>query len=762
MFPDIHSLAMDLKSALTKLKTAGVKHTIPFLFCESDAKGKPLVLVGTITPEQKTKALTGAKSAKTATGNMSINAQGDLCLRVKGSTLPTLAKGFATAAANAGARSIFKEVELETGAETNDAAAAMKNSPDNNNNLPDKGSGPGAKAKAPTKNKVTSGYVDLDSQRETPPTADAPVSAYGKSPAVPPSADGLHASSYGKSPATPVAQSIPPSAQDNGPDLDNNNVVDALSGERPTSDSVGSKVQGSSNNYVDDGKPPEEIFGRDVFRPQFQKDFELDEANEKKQVQEIKEGKKEVEDADLVLPPRKIERSTGPAKKFPDPLRQSPVMAEILRKRDILRKKFKIAEAEGDENAIKLIKTAAVKLQRALENAQRKLNETGMVPQRMSEEYEGEDEKFGWRATNKPMPFVDNAAWTPEERAYEKGKHEIAMRDWEADRDSVTRVTHYFTEEEREKSAISVNEDGKFVDANGKLVTTSNEYVMDAETGQMHQFRGHVQEVNKEVPNRKGGTQFQQQSVHHSSVLSGKEIGGAGGMRIVKGELQEVTNASGHYKPGIGPMMQTVEALLQQGALLSKKWCGKDGQELSGKPAELLKRVRALQERVEKKVKADPQADVATDSENIEKALKLLAKLGAGPENKFGPAKVGFLDIKKTMTGADIKDPEKKVIEHKAPIPVEEFLRTGGDNKTQTKAKKNVLKELKSKTADLRGQLDKEHTTTGEGSVDPTDEELDAAAPGVDPSNLEPEASVPKKELEEAKEGTPPGQYSKE
>lgn len=56
---------------------------------------------------------------------------------------------------------------------------------------------------------------------------------------------------------------------------------------------------------------------------------------------------------------------------------------------------------------------------------------------------------------------------------------------------------------------------------------------------------------------------------HHSSFLSGGAIAGAGELKVGSGRLKEINNKSGHYKPGLYQIVQTLMQLDKDGVDLS-------------------------------------------------------------------------------------------------------------------------------------------------------------------------------------------------
>lgn len=53
----------------------------------------------------------------------------------------------------------------------------------------------------------------------------------------------------------------------------------------------------------------------------------------------------------------------------------------------------------------------------------------------------------------------------------------------------------------------------------------------------------------------------QQERFHHSSFLAGQDVAGAGEMQVRDGQVELVSDTSGHYQPGSKQMMQTVQQL---------------------------------------------------------------------------------------------------------------------------------------------------------------------------------------------------------
>lgn len=72
----------------------------------------------------------------------------------------------------------------------------------------------------------------------------------------------------------------------------------------------------------------------------------------------------------------------------------------------------------------------------------------------------------------------------------------------------------------------------------------------------------------------------QQERFHHSSFLGGEDVAGAGEMQVRDGQVELVSDTSGHYQPGSKQMMQTVQQLQKnnvQTERLGVEFVGKNG-----------------------------------------------------------------------------------------------------------------------------------------------------------------------------------------
>jgi hypothetical protein len=398
----------------------------------------------------------------------------------------------------------------------------------------------------------------------------------------------------------------------------------------------------------------------------------------------------------------RLKQSTS--KKFPDVLRADPKLAQLL---DLKAQAItQVAELQkagsvSNEDLFKAIERLE-KIDTALEQAQANLNRQGIAPQALGKEYKDEEKMRGWRAGNMAEPV----------RAESESDQDFAQRmqdyqEYLKFRASDEVTTKHFSEEEREQAKVSIDEKGRLRDADGdKLRHTSTEYVMDRE-GELHKFD------SESIV----GSDGKKKIVHHSSIMSGQEVTGAGGFSTDRdGKIDQISNLSGHYKPGRAQMIQTVEALLKKGALLDKEWTDAQGRPLQGQAEKVYQGAMKLQKKIMDKLEEDPEADLSSDLALVESAKKMLAKLGCGPSNKMSAATVAFLEIKEGMSGLQIKRAVDDV--KRDAVPVEDFLRTGGVGKQEGEAVaeqgQQLRSELEERLKDKRKQLDDEANSRSE------------------------------------------------
>lgn len=123
-------------------------------------------------------------------------------------------------------------------------------------------------------------------------------------------------------------------------------------------------------------------------------------------------------------------------------------------------------------------------------------------------------------------------------------------------------VITYLTPEARDRHVLRVD-DGKLVDANGE--------VLDPQLG----GDGHDKRSGFAIFVMAGdGTIYvsfdhDQGKFHHSSLVAGAPVAGAGDMTVIDGDLLEISNSSGHYRPPSKSLAHVVARLTEMGVDMS-------------------------------------------------------------------------------------------------------------------------------------------------------------------------------------------------
>lgn len=99
---------------------------------------------------------------------------------------------------------------------------------------------------------------------------------------------------------------------------------------------------------------------------------------------------------------------------------------------------------------------------------------------------------------------------------------------------------------------------------NGLMYTAANQVLDTTRMVTMHSgpgmaiyvmsFEGHLYVSPHSVGHR-----------HHSSLLAGATVTGAGEIKVVQGRLVSISNKSGHYQPDTFILLQTIHSLIEQG-----------------------------------------------------------------------------------------------------------------------------------------------------------------------------------------------------
>jgi hypothetical protein len=115
----------------------------------------------------------------------------------------------------------------------------------------------------------------------------------------------------------------------------------------------------------------------------------------------------------------------------------------------------------------------------------------------------------------------------------------------------------YLDESERDAYKLTV-QDGKLYDSDGNLFDTS--------AGRsVHSQDPRAIFVMDEDGNIYASTEHSVGQFHHSSFLAGGDVAGAGELKVSNGELQLISDQSGHYWPTRDMTAQVVEQLRARG-----------------------------------------------------------------------------------------------------------------------------------------------------------------------------------------------------
>jgi len=135
----------------------------------------------------------------------------------------------------------------------------------------------------------------------------------------------------------------------------------------------------------------------------------------------------------------------------------------------------------------------------------------------------------------------------------EKYRGEESAKGWQTgrrDHEGRQFRTKYYDDDQKDDSKVDFDGRTGKAKSDSETLTGERGYVVDPETGDVHQFKdgGEVE-----------GNEFV--TTHHSTPLAGGDVAGAGMMEFKKGRLTDINDRSGHYKPGGKFTFQAVRAV---------------------------------------------------------------------------------------------------------------------------------------------------------------------------------------------------------
>jgi hypothetical protein len=324
--------------------------------------------------------------------------------------------------------------------------------------------------------------------------------------------------------------------------------------------------------------------------------------------------------------------------------------------------------------------------------------------------------------TKGPTKGLTTKAREPEYKDEEKKVGSVrANATRPAESDALT--TKYFNEDERKASRLTAK-DGRLL-APGEVISPygdnsrSIEYVIDPVTGDFHQFRANE---SVKVPAQEQGTgdgcsspeaapatspRMVTKNTHHSSVLEGNPVAGAGQADLDDGKVKYINNRSGHYRPRASHLLQTLEVLARLGATLNTELVDKDGKPLTGhaRLPELRKaledhqtRIAKVRQKLEELITADGKVSGKSEEDEesrqrerqidklekeveelgiaMELGQQIVKDIGAGPRNKALDVEV---DLYKSTTQSKTQNPGEFFRNgEKETSKAEGFMQSGG------------------------------------------------------------------------------------
>jgi hypothetical protein len=136
-----------------------------------------------------------------------------------------------------------------------------------------------------------------------------------------------------------------------------------------------------------------------------------------------------------------------------------------------------------------------------------------------------------------------------------------------------SRTFYADTDKKREPYARKFDEQGKMRNADGSALNTIGAerpaaigakgdrhiFVMDGQ-GQIYSADAIQENKDRAKKARESGESVQER-FHHSSFLAGEDVAGAGELQVRDGQVELISDTSGHYRPGSKQMIQAVQQM---------------------------------------------------------------------------------------------------------------------------------------------------------------------------------------------------------
>jgi hypothetical protein len=205
---------------------------------------------------------------------------------------------------------------------------------------------------------------------------------------------------------------------------------------------------------------------------------------------------------------------------------------------------------------------------------------TPLKTKALPDKYDGEDTRMGFRAELLPQELMEQHAASYTEQMRKHGKPRVYTADDAREIVARTRheVTRYHTPEQQAATEVSFDETGGAYNQSGTSPVQTGKLLQTlSPEGKLHATPpsrvvrmpdGSETPYIMGVPIPKGG---QLVNTHHSTLLAGGDVAGAGHIHVEDEHIIRVDDQSGHYKPDANMTHQAVAEIAAQGGLVDRR-----------------------------------------------------------------------------------------------------------------------------------------------------------------------------------------------
>ncbi len=207
---------------------------------------------------------------------------------------------------------------------------------------------------------------------------------------------------------------------------------------------------------------------------------------------------------------------------------------------------------------------------------------TPLKTKALPDKYDGEDTRLGFRAELlSPELMAQHAAAYSEQLSRAAGRPVVVTPEKARELDAKhneAQVTRYHTPEQQAATEVSFDETGRAYDQSGNSPLQSGKLLQAlSPEGTLHAMPhslvvrmpdGSETPYHQGVPLPKGA---QLVNTHHSTLLAGGDVAGAGHIYVDDEHIIQVDDQSGHYKPDAEMTHQAVAEIAAQGGLVDRR-----------------------------------------------------------------------------------------------------------------------------------------------------------------------------------------------